>query len=505
MLTRCLRNVERMENQKPPPGIHNLEAVHTLSLLWPLLGMLFPAGYSASVYLDADTAYRGDEVGRMQYTPTTALGFAEPFAAGSNLSYFLAGVGLFVMPFLSGDHMPAPTFAIAVFLCTLGGASMAFHADGSQGGTWQHQADRYAMYMPFAYLSVATFNGLLHACRGVPASPRSLWGFITNIGGLSFATYCLVFQEGIDSFQFLMSSGAVIFSVDFATLATLHFHRMRKEGLAEHDDMRMGNRGSDSCRSSMRIAAQAALRALPTLATRLTYLGIAFVLRLDGYYYRELSLKSDAEHAAERAAAGLRATNVSIGERIEWRRMYDFLHGSWHFLTAVVIMGLGLTLVEGLSGELRAPSGVVVRPATAYSALSRGAAGAAARGVPLTIEAMVLQVASSTRGFVNDYARHFRREDSHEVLSMVASFALPIVLLLLHIHRANSSVWLAVWLAFCCLLVPFEIFALCRIARRHNRQVRDLLERAAAGGDLSLSASPPTAVESNADHSAQHV
>lgn len=73
------------------------------------------------------------------------------------------------MPFLSGDDMPAPTYAVALFLTILGGASMAFHADASRTGTWAHVADRYGMFMPFAFLSVAVFNGLFHAYHGIEA------------------------------------------------------------------------------------------------------------------------------------------------------------------------------------------------------------------------------------------------------------------------------------------------------------------------------------------------
>ena len=60
------------------------------------------------------------------YTPIAAETFHEPFSALSNTAYFTAGLGLFLMPFLSGDDIPAPTFAVAVFLVILGVASMAF-------------------------------------------------------------------------------------------------------------------------------------------------------------------------------------------------------------------------------------------------------------------------------------------------------------------------------------------------------------------------------------------
>ena len=48
----------------------------------------------------------------------------------------------------------------------------------------------------------------------------------------------------------------------------------------------------------------------------------------------------------------------------------DFTHGTWHFLAALVVMGLGLGLVEGLSGEIAPPSGYLERTCVAWRALS---------------------------------------------------------------------------------------------------------------------------------------
>ena len=55
-----LRSTEKevvvmVDHDDTPPGVHNLEAMHTIALLFPLIGMILPVCYSCSVYLDDNT------------------------------------------------------------------------------------------------------------------------------------------------------------------------------------------------------------------------------------------------------------------------------------------------------------------------------------------------------------------------------------------------------------------------------------------------------------------
>ena len=153
---------KKLESRRTPPGIHNLEAMHTLALFWSMLGMIAPVWVSARTYLSSTpyflNATSASVVPRNGASYVTDLSkelpsnefidtpigvefiipCAEPFAALANLAYFTAGLGLYMMPFLSGDFMPAPVFGVAIFLCVLGACSMAFHADASQLFTWKH-------------------------------------------------------------------------------------------------------------------------------------------------------------------------------------------------------------------------------------------------------------------------------------------------------------------------------------------------------------------------------
>ena len=84
-------------------GVRNLESLHTLALFFPLLGMAIPTVSAAICYWSSDTVFSGYEgvSGSRRHTPENAW-YLEPFAAPANLAFWFAGLGLFLMPYLSG-------------------------------------------------------------------------------------------------------------------------------------------------------------------------------------------------------------------------------------------------------------------------------------------------------------------------------------------------------------------------------------------------------------------
>ena len=125
--------------------------------------------------------------------------FAEPFSALGNLCSWAAGVGLYVLPFLSFERLPAQAFGAGMLLVLLGGCSGAFHADGSRPGTWQHATDRIMMYALVMYLGVVSFGGLWQAFRGHSASPRSWVGLTVNLLAPFAVVVVVLYQEEIDT------------------------------------------------------------------------------------------------------------------------------------------------------------------------------------------------------------------------------------------------------------------------------------------------------------------
>ena len=474
---------KKLESRRTPPGIHNLEAMHTLALFWSMLGMIVPVWVSARTYLSSTpyflnatsasvvprngASYVTDlskELPSNDYIDTPIgvefiIPCAEPFAALANLAYFTAGLGLYMMPFLSGDFMPAPVFGVAIFLCVLGACSWAFHADASQLFTWKHNADRFAMFMPFAFMSIVQFNGLVHALRGVPASPRSLVGLATNVGGMFFAVYVLVSQEQFDAMSILISCGFVIFTCDFLTIALLHYHRMTKE------DATIGQQPDHKKRSIAMKVFHSILRALPTLVVRLLALGIGFYCRIAGVAH----LNNARDQARDDAS------------RIEERTLHDFTHGTWHFFTAVVLMGLGLGLCEGLSGELSAPRGLIeYRPALVATSTSWKKSSRTldvhlptAKDEELQMSADALAAADN---LVREYAVFFQREDPWEMTSLVLTALIAIVAALLTGLNASSKTWCVGWIIILIVALPVEACALYKVVSKHNRLLDRLAE-----------------------------
>lgn len=302
-------------------GVRNLESLHTLALFFPLLGMAIPTVSAAICYWSSDTVFSGYEgvSGSRRHTPENAW-YLEPFAAPANLAFWFAGLGLFLMPYLSNDHLPATVFAVAIYLNLLGACSMSFHMDASATGTWQHVADRFGMFLVFGHLAVAVFSGLWHACWGVEQRPRSLFALIINVLALVYASYLFIYQASIDTMIFLIGTGFVIFSANYFTLAILRFR-------AIDPDQRCG-----ACCGEWWSKLGWLFAGLPTLITRLTLLGVAFAMNMSSATARDTAA---------------RTSDPVTG--IELRAQHDMLHGTWHFAVAVVIMGMGLALLEGLS------------------------------------------------------------------------------------------------------------------------------------------------------------
>jgi len=445
---------------RAPPGVHNLEAMHTLALFWALFGMLFPTFFAASVYLNANTSdtsefntvREGGLAAQQLYTPMDAqfIGVVyEPFAGLSNFAYFTTGLGLYLMPQLSGDDMPASTSLVALFICILGASSGAFHVDGSKMGTWQHSADRFAMYMPFGFLSVCQLNGTLHAIRGVPATPRSLWSLLTSVGGVCFAMYCLVYQDQFESMNFLIGTGFVAFTADFVTMIALHFHLQTRRTLKDGE-----------ARSCCKKLCYSIARALPTLAIRLSLLGTGFWCNMAGAQFFKDSVDGNAH-------GGMAPT---VENRIEWRMQHDFLHGTWHFWSSIALMGLGLSLTEGLSGELRPPASYRMLPMAGMEAVLPTDRPSIADTV-LTMGARTDLMAQKA---ADAYARFFYREDPYEICSMVITALLVIIFATLNGLEVSAHTWLVTWLVLVAILFPWQAFALYRICRKHTRSLKKL-------------------------------
>lgn len=103
--------------------MRSLEAMHVLVLLFPAVGML-PAVISAAfVYSDGTFPHRGieDPDPMLRFTPQTF--YPEPFASLSNICYITSGLGLFLLPVLTGSFLAGHIFGIGLLYGFLGAGS----------------------------------------------------------------------------------------------------------------------------------------------------------------------------------------------------------------------------------------------------------------------------------------------------------------------------------------------------------------------------------------------
>ena len=103
---------EWLHGTKAAAGVRNLESLHTLALFFPMVGMAIATLSASLTYWSSDTVFYGYEgVSNNWYRHTAQNAwYMEPFAAPANCAYWFAGLGLFLMPYLSNDHLPATVF-----------------------------------------------------------------------------------------------------------------------------------------------------------------------------------------------------------------------------------------------------------------------------------------------------------------------------------------------------------------------------------------------------------
>ena len=172
-----------------------------------LIGTIPAVVYASSVYLDSTVRYGADGTAR-KFTPERDVGdrpfsIAEPFATVTNLCLITSGIGFFFMQALSERYLSPQLFGMAIFFVFLGAASWAFHADASEGKTWQHNTDRFAMFCTFTYMSCMALNGTIHAALGRPDRPRDWATMLTTAFGLFGAAIMLTHQSRLLSYEVL--------------------------------------------------------------------------------------------------------------------------------------------------------------------------------------------------------------------------------------------------------------------------------------------------------------
>lgn len=250
--------------------------------------------------------------------------------------------------------------------------------------------------------------------RGQQASDRCVLPLVTVATFVLFA-FCIFFWRQIDQGLFLGIAGAVIIVCN-ATAAAIYAFRAR-----------------DGEPSSSRWCSTV-LAFLVTAVPRLVVLGCAAVLNLVG---REVI----NPYELQRTCAEVGTDLDEILRRIELLKQWDYLHGFWHVLTAVVLTAMGLTSQEGLTGKT-VPRGVTH---------SRTCCGDTA---------CLTRVAITTNEFVE------------ELISRIVTSVVAALCVILFAAGATSAVWIPFSLVVGVLLLPtWAIWGAVQVLRTAKRNI----------------------------------
>eukprot|EP00040_Diaphanoeca_grandis_P034766 m.216962 g.216962 ORF g.216962 m.216962 type:complete len:496 (-) comp33221_c0_seq2:318-1805(-) len=350
----------------------SLEAPFTLSLFFALFGMVFAFGYTYWAYHTNEDYYFGNVTAPRKFAPEVS--WLSPFATGSNFAYMAGGVGIFGMKLVLGSqHFPSHGYLAGLLITLLGIGSFVFHQSGDKtldddqrtkhNGDWQHRCDVIFMFLMFGALAIFALNSWVHACRGKKKESNVLVFFTTLVMVVLSVVSFVSLQVNYSAAIFLVLCGGVAIISMWCAMGLLaarreaHVAKHKKE-IFETDIERdvYGDSDDDSDADDEHYKAQCVcckrvwwigmFKAVPQPLTGLIALAVGrFALNdaseVDRDFVRmwqpTMNLTEEGDHFRE------------------VRKQYDYKHGSWHFLTAIVILGVIFNIIQGLSGRMHHP------------------------------------------------------------------------------------------------------------------------------------------------------
>lgn len=270
------------------------------------------------------------------------------------------------------------------------------------------------MYALFAGLAGVSFLGAYYACKGAGQKATDCCVLpLVTVATLALVASSIALWREIDQVIFLVVTGAVII-ISNATGTALYAYRAAS--------------GQDR-RSRWR----AAVLAFVTMAgPRVLILGSALVINLGG--------RAAIDPYALQATCVEATDPAEVERRTELLRVWDWIHGSWHFMSSAQLTAMGLSAQEGLMGV----------------AVPRGVTYARHR---CTDAARLTRCAVATNEFVE------------ELVSRLVLSAYCVVVLILFAARAGSASWMHFSLAAGALLPMWTLFGAYQVVRAAKKNI----------------------------------
>jgi hypothetical protein len=220
----------------------------------------------------------------------------QPFSTFSNLSYISGAFGIFILSYISGKQIPTIVSVSGFFMITLGASSFIFHHNNTPENSWEEVVDKINMLLPFAFLSISAIYSMLCMNNDCIPSESNWFYFATILTSVVFMSLVIVFQEYITTEYFLITTGFVV------ALANLVVNILSENG---------------------EINKYSVINSLPWVSLQILYISTAFVILEKSTREKSLDLKK-----------------------------YDLSHGTWHYLTAVTLLGANLTIYRGITKDV---------------------------------------------------------------------------------------------------------------------------------------------------------
>lgn len=326
-----------------------------------------------------------------------------PAATGANICYIACGMAIVCLPNCSGRTIPDVFMLLAVNMIFLGLASFVFHYDGEVLNDWSHRADLTFILVVVGALPYLAINGLWQAYNGKESPPRDLVALITKGCALGIGGYSFVFTEFFYSEEYLVSMGVATVTFNFLSTVLmtrravaqtekrtcvhrwLRGYRPREwprewpvncdvevdvdlddngpGGLDEIDWNTWEWRKADCCTNSecsnntmwpSHETWGAIELALPRFLLNMAIIWIgqqvnarSDVIRNEGWGDKNVTAQWYVDQEKYHSQG-----DGYIDTAIERRKVYDFLHGSWQFLSALFLMKQTLGIMIATKGKI---------------------------------------------------------------------------------------------------------------------------------------------------------
>jgi hypothetical protein len=394
--------------------LHLAEHTELFALFSCQIGMLFSVGEATSAYYWQDQEGYVDPVHNPDYHPSNTAHMGElewqklrsarwspdyrmksPAAAGANLCYIACGAAIVVLPNLSGTHNSDALMLLAFNLIFLGLESFSYHYDGEVLNDWSHRADLTFIMVVVGALPFLALDGLWKAYNGKESPPRDGVALITKGLAIALGGYSFVFQPELYSMAFLLSMGTA--SVIINNLSTVLMTRRAVALTAKRSILHRWLRGYKrrdwhewdvavddiqvdpalnqpnldainwntwkwreadkrwclgiTCSHEFRSAIDLAL---PRFLLSMAIIGIgqlvntrSEIIRDEGWGDKNVT----AQWAVDQEMYASQGENY-IATAIERRKVYDYMHGSWQFLSALFLMKQTLGINIATTGRI---------------------------------------------------------------------------------------------------------------------------------------------------------